>query len=405
MKNIIFVLFFVNLLYSGSVNTPINVKKKVEKTKFNKVDTYNLTVSTITFNDATVLTSTKQIPTTFLGLQDTPSSYSGQGGKFVRVRADTQGLEFADVSGGGDNLGNHTATMDLNMSSYSVNNVSTITFNNGAVLAPENNNGISLGVSCYGNYNYGVGIGRGASNNYNYGIGIGQNAFDNMDYGIGIGNNAFFNGWRGIGIGSSAKNNYDHGIGIGLSARDNYFYGIGIGYNAYNNESYGIGIGYEAQRNLNYGIGIGFRARNNAFSIGIGYEAEGNEGESIGIGYRSRYNRRYSVSVGGYTFSASSSVSLGWGARCERVESVSLGVGAKTTANKSTSIGCYTVNNDTGTVKLSVWKSDGSGQQYVEFGRSDTTPATYISLVGQDGNRYYLYINTSGVLVVSTTKP
>jgi len=39
--------------------------------------------------------------TTFLGLTDTPSSYTGEGGKFVRVKATEDGLEFATVSGGG----------------------------------------------------------------------------------------------------------------------------------------------------------------------------------------------------------------------------------------------------------------------------------------------------------------
>ncbi|MEM4722094.1 MAG: hypothetical protein QXT73_08560, partial [Candidatus Methanomethylicaceae archaeon] len=37
---------------------------------------------------------------TFIGLTDTPSSYSGQGNKFVKVKSDSSGLEFGDVSGG-----------------------------------------------------------------------------------------------------------------------------------------------------------------------------------------------------------------------------------------------------------------------------------------------------------------
>jgi len=39
--------------------------------------------------------------TTFLGLDDTPGSYSGQGGKLVAVKEDESGLEFVDQVDGG----------------------------------------------------------------------------------------------------------------------------------------------------------------------------------------------------------------------------------------------------------------------------------------------------------------
>jgi hypothetical protein len=39
--------------------------------------------------------------TTFLQLTDTPSSYSGQAGKIVKVKSDETGLEFGTISGGG----------------------------------------------------------------------------------------------------------------------------------------------------------------------------------------------------------------------------------------------------------------------------------------------------------------
>jgi hypothetical protein len=42
---------------------------------------------------------------TFLDLTDTPSSYSGQGGKKVKVKADESGLEFVTDSGGGAGAG------------------------------------------------------------------------------------------------------------------------------------------------------------------------------------------------------------------------------------------------------------------------------------------------------------
>ncbi len=46
----------------------------------------------------------------FLDLTDTPSSYTGQTGKFVRVNAGEDGLEFATISGSGDVVGPASAT-------------------------------------------------------------------------------------------------------------------------------------------------------------------------------------------------------------------------------------------------------------------------------------------------------
>lgn len=50
---------------------------------------------------------------TFLALIDTPGSYSGEGGKYVRVKATADGLEFATPAGAGDML---KATYDTNAS-------------------------------------------------------------------------------------------------------------------------------------------------------------------------------------------------------------------------------------------------------------------------------------------------
>jgi hypothetical protein len=43
-------------------------------------------------------------PLSFLHLHDTPSSYQGQGGKFLRVNSSEDGLEFAEAAGGGGGI-------------------------------------------------------------------------------------------------------------------------------------------------------------------------------------------------------------------------------------------------------------------------------------------------------------
>ena len=61
--------------------------------------------------------------TTFLQLTDTPSSYSGQAGKVVKVKSDETGLEFGTVSGGGSPGGNN----------------GTVQYNNNGTFAGDNN--------------------------------------------------------------------------------------------------------------------------------------------------------------------------------------------------------------------------------------------------------------------------
>ena len=46
----------------------------------------------------------KAVIANFLGLTDTPSTYSGQGSKWLRVKSSEDGIEFASAPGGGDML-------------------------------------------------------------------------------------------------------------------------------------------------------------------------------------------------------------------------------------------------------------------------------------------------------------
>ena len=63
-------------------------------------------------------------PDTFLRLRDTPSSYSGQGGKFVKVNVAANGLEFA-AGGGGSFSGLYT---DLDFTASNLTSIATRNF-------------------------------------------------------------------------------------------------------------------------------------------------------------------------------------------------------------------------------------------------------------------------------------
>jgi hypothetical protein len=276
-----------------------------------------INVSTITFSDGTILTSTATL-----------------GGGWV-----------------GD------ATSDLNMNNYNIVNVSTIVFrpyNSHIIIVSSDTDLSGTNLNSQSSRIIVIGFGNMSNNMYSdwdNSVSIGYNSYNNNYNSVSVGAYTYNNNSFGVGIGYHADNNYSWGVGIGINS--NYNYNRGIGILSSMNRDCGIGIGMGSSYNYIFGIGIGNDSSSNYYyGIGIGFSAKNNHHYAIGIGYFSRDNQPYSTSVGGYTYSASSSVSLGWSARSEQVDSVSLGAGAKTTAPKSVSIGAYTINNDTETIKL-----------------------------------------------------
>ena len=65
-------------------------------------DTHTHNGLTWTFDGTTwkINTTIQSGTTTFTGLTDTPSSYTGQGGNFVKVNSTPDGLEFGTGGGG-----------------------------------------------------------------------------------------------------------------------------------------------------------------------------------------------------------------------------------------------------------------------------------------------------------------
>ncbi len=99
--------------------------------------------------------------TSFITLTDTPSTYSGQAGKYPKVNAGETGLEFAsvDLSGYVPYTG---ATQDVDLGAYGIE-LTEVRANSSAGLLLEANNGTDVGllgagntanVTWYGNHNY-----------------------------------------------------------------------------------------------------------------------------------------------------------------------------------------------------------------------------------------------------------
>lgn len=58
----------------------------------------------------------------FIELSDAPSSYTGQGSKFVAVKSDASGLEFVAPSGAGDMLASVYDPLSKNSNAFSCDN-------------------------------------------------------------------------------------------------------------------------------------------------------------------------------------------------------------------------------------------------------------------------------------------
>ncbi|OGR50829.1 MAG: hypothetical protein A2049_02105 [Elusimicrobia bacterium GWA2_62_23] len=268
------------------------------------------------------------------------------------------GMYFGNASGltgiPADNLGNHTATQDLNLAGLKLVNVSTIAVSGeNVVLSPFPRDG---------NYDYAISIGSSSGLNYTSGIGIGYGAFNNHDYGVGVGRSADTNHTYGTGLGNFAHSNFSNGVGVGTSANTNNTNGVGVGANANNNNSFGTGLGASASSNSSYGTGVGAYSSSN-YNYGVG------------VGAYSQNNFDYGTGVGAYTSARSSSAALGYYAKAPNQEALALGAGSKANAFQSVAIGAYTVNDATGTAKIwnnGVTISTGGAIQTTGLGHGGT---------------------------------
>lgn len=223
-----------------------------------------------------------------------------------------------------------------------------------------------------------------------------------------------------------------------------------IGNNNYCNFS-GIAIG-DNNRSENGSIVLGYSSKGNlaSIAIGIGNESIGNK--SFVLGYMSKATAENSGVIGNYTvnnetntikiqddvrldvsrikvstitfasgailYSTSTTivlgseqsslrygcVAVGYNAMSDGDFSIAIGNNARTNNGRCVAIGYNCVNNTYGTVKFAVYDTNRN-QGAIEFGRSNSDNTTYITLTSANGTVYYLYVNNTGSLVISTTRP
>lgn len=89
----------VNVYNDGAITTSLT-------NKVDKVTGKGLSSTDYTQAEKDKLAGLTQGSSTYLGLTDTPASYTGMAGKFFKVKADESGLEFADASTGGSTTNN-----------------------------------------------------------------------------------------------------------------------------------------------------------------------------------------------------------------------------------------------------------------------------------------------------------
>ena len=81
--------------------------------------------------------------TTFIGLTDTPSSFSGQAGKFLKVNTGATALEFVDAPGGG---GVTSVSAGNGMSFTTITSSGAVTMGTPSTITVSSTNGVSTGT-------------------------------------------------------------------------------------------------------------------------------------------------------------------------------------------------------------------------------------------------------------------
>jgi len=190
-------------------------------------------------------------------------------------------VQVSSPTAGADNLGNHTATQDLNMSNFGITNVSTITASGGGLLFDGNvgsilKQGAGTRLMWYpkksafragyvsgtnwddaniGYYSIAMGNDTKASGNYSTAMGYGATASGSSSFAVGNGANVSGSDSIAMGWGTSAGGQY--AVSIGRSTTANANYGIAMGYGAIASGEGSTAIGQYVTASAQNSIAIG----------------------------------------------------------------------------------------------------------------------------------------------------
>lgn len=284
---------------------------------------------------------------TFLKLTDCPVTYTGQAGKYPKVKTTEDGLEFGTISGAGGDYGINVETLSGNK---------TLTANTDKLyqyLDPDGadrvitlaTSGVVTGdrfiirnnSTYYLDTNY-LEIKQSTTTlDKIYSETIKEFIFDGTNWVCGESGSGDTDTYkrRNVSYGYLAKGYYA-GVAIGSSAIG-YKYGVAIGYDA-DGFDYAVGIGESAYA-YNYGVAVGKSSRGYDYGVAIGQTAYGYE-HGVAVGDRAK-GFNYGVGLGKLTDSGNKkySVALGYQTICHRTSEVCHNISGGSTQNKITNAG------------------------------------------------------------------
>jgi hypothetical protein len=226
--------------------------------------------------------------TSFLGLSDTPSSYTDQAGKVVAVNAGENALEFIEAGGGGDvgglyGLNKETLSADKTLVP-DTDKINQYLDPNGA------NRIVDLDYSS-AEAGHKFVIRNIASDSSEYYIRVVIDEEDPLDEIYpGQTKSFIFDGssWTALSNGTGKLSEEDN-VGLGNFSVP-YNKGVGIG-NSADGHNYGAALGYGAKGDV-YGVGVGARSDGGDYAVALGYYAKSNSKKySVALGYNSKNER------------------------------------------------------------------------------------------------------------------
>ena len=318
--------------------------------------------------------NTLDASTTFTALTDTPSSYSGQALKAVRVNAEATALEFYTLSSSGspyfDDDGGSPSTAP------SAGGTDSIAIGDGASVASGATNSLAIGTESIVD----------SSRTNSLAIGTSSRAAQSNSISIGNNTKTFGVGSTTLGWNSQSSGSYSIAIGgssnVATAANASGNRSLAIGYNTYSFTQDAVALGSNSEATGIVSVALG--ANSVASDIGaISIRGNSSGSQSVAIAFGSVANSPYSIAIGRSALSqANRSISIGANSVANYTRAIALGASAISSAQYAITIGSSSLSTGASNIISIGRNSLGRGDNGIAIGAyssiASSVPSTRI---------------------------